>query len=89
MAKVMALSGLQYLSIILEALATLLVPASVPHPEAISELMDEVSWLNSFVLRQIHDCRAVLSSPHFVDVDSKPTLYEIALEAHGALKSRH
>lgn len=84
-AKATALSGWQYLSMILDALHASLVPAAVPQPEDMSALMREVTWLSSLVLRQMHDCRAACPSPHLVDIVSSATLYEMALEAHGAL----
>jgi hypothetical protein len=87
LANVMVRSGLQYFSMTMDALHKSLVPARVPQLVEMSELMVDVTRLNSFVLRHIHACRAVLSSPHFVEYVSEPIPYEMALAAHGALMS--
>lgn len=85
--KATALAGLQYLSMILEALQTS-SDAVVPQLDVTALVMRWLTDCSSLVLEQMHDCRSVAPSPHFELYVSDAMLYEMADLAHGACESR-
>jgi hypothetical protein len=79
--KVICSSWLQYFCISLDALDRSSV-ALEPQLYSISVEIDEAT--SSIRVEQMHFCNSVSESPHMVEYVCMPTLYEIALETHGA-----